>query len=82
MSCPLSTDRVPAQHGQPEVGKKAIVASRSRAAMPTFSNLMGTRCTLARRAICLGGRFLKFRKTTLLRNSAWWVLANIVRRSL
>ena len=30
----------------PKSVKKAIVASRSRTAMPTFSSLMGTPCTL------------------------------------
>src|ERR1700709_379960 len=36
----------------PRSVKKAMVASRSRTAMPTFSSLMGMRCTLASSAGC------------------------------
>ncbi len=38
----------------PRSVKKSIVASRSRTAMPTFSSLMGMRCTLPSQAICPG----------------------------
>jgi hypothetical protein len=43
---PLSTNGVTSEKDQPEVGEEAIAASRSRTAMPTFSSLMRTRCTL------------------------------------
>jgi hypothetical protein len=48
---PLAADRVAAEDCQAEIGKKAIVASRSRTAIPTFSSLMGMRCTLPSRRL-------------------------------
>src|SRR3954453_16863186 len=38
---------------RPRSVKKAIVASRSRTAIPTFSSLMGMRGTLSRLRVCL-----------------------------
>ena len=46
--CPLTASRP--RTVSPRSVKKAIVASRSRTAIPTFSSLMGMRCTLSSQA--------------------------------
>ena len=46
---PLSTDRVPAQDGQPEVGEEGDRRFEVTDGDPTFSILMGMRCTLLSR---------------------------------
>jgi hypothetical protein len=40
---PLAADRVTADECKTEIGEKAIAASMSRTAIPTFSNLMAMR---------------------------------------